>query len=460
MTGYQYFTNGLGKWHKLFFLVLFSLIIFTSFDVGDAIAQQPQVMPDCSEELDANGNKTGVERTGFTAKVVGCVEDILFYQVQDTEFQRVRDEIVNIVFSLIVLYIIMFGYRVTLGGVRKPMSETMLHLFKISFVMFFAMNAGVDIFFPFFKQTLQELTVAVSDFSLISGNSCNDISTYDTVWQRVDCVLASFLAAEWHFDDPASVNMAEDPYENDAPTLYAMPSMFLGLLTAPIGWVVVIIMAVTFFILIIGFAAAVVYYLMCVVAVIILSIVAPIFIPTILFKTTRGFFDRWFQALVAYTIQPAILFAYLAFMTHALSLIMYGDPNNPNSDIGINKMVKQIKEEKIDNLDEAAWKSLFRVTQTTRENTPLPTGEFRGRGENTASSTKEVPTITTSDDENAKFLVNLIVVGMVAGLLNAFMFSVMQFGGMIAGIPMTFSMSQFTNMFSSTIGMTKRALKI
>lgn len=51
--------------------------------------------------------------------------------------------------------------------------------------------------------------------------------------------------------------------------------------------------------------------------------VAPIFVPMILFKRTKGYFDSWLTISVSVALQPAILISFIAFMLTMFDTAMY-----------------------------------------------------------------------------------------------------------------------------------------
>jgi len=76
-------------------------------------------------------------------------------------------------------------------------------------------------------------------------------------------------------------------------------------------------------------------YIMAMVALILLVFVGPIFIPAALFERTKAIYDRWFSNICAYTVQPILLFVFVAFMLGAADTIYYGGNNLFDNDNNI-----------------------------------------------------------------------------------------------------------------------------
>ena len=467
MTGCQCFMTALSKWHRIVFFIAALIAILIAANIAivkNAYAQNPSApaTPQNTITIDCSGYQ------GFTKKIVSCIENILVSQVGTAEFGSIRDSIKEVVKTLIWLYLLFFGYQVALGAVQKPMSEVMIHLLKITAVAYFSIHAGIDLFYPIFKDAQKEITDMVSQLALIGGTECADLGKYADVWTRIDCLVAAVLGADLVFPGGAgSVDMATEPFKSGSNVPWVLPGLVLGLAFSSIGLVVFTLAVVTIVIVILGFASAVVYYIMCLVALIVLMIIAPIMIPMLLFKTTKGFFDTWLHATLAYIVQPAVLFAYLAFMTQAMSIVIYGGsaPQQPgqNSIFGLHKVLAQAKQI-IDDPNEKVIGGIMNIEIETKDgasaNNPpsvsqndiIETTPDQNLG--TVVTTK----INISDDLKASLLVNLLAVTMIAALLNSFMYNVMQFGSQLAGIPSSFNMGNFTGMFNKAMSAGKKAI--
>jgi hypothetical protein len=56
-------------------------------------------------------------------------------------------------------------------------------------------------------------------------------------------------------------------------------------------------------------------------------VISPLFIPTILFKNTKSYFDKWLKLFISFIIQPMILFAYMAMLLAAFDTVVFSDKN-------------------------------------------------------------------------------------------------------------------------------------
>ncbi len=468
MTGYQYSMTGLRKlvknWFFLILILVFSLVLLEPGMSHAAPAppgsdiQSASLYEICTNTYDAGGmlipNKP---REGFTNKIVTCVEDVLIKTVDNTEFQNIRDQIKDAIGVILLLYIVLLGAEVALGKWKEPMAAIVGHIFKASLVCFFTLNVGLDVVYPMMTDALQAFTNMVTQNAISSsGGKCSSgPSGAYSVWQMADCVFASILAADLtSLSTSGNGDLAVEPFQSGAGKPYVLPAVAAGLIFAPVGVVVVALTALTIIITIIALASAVVYYLMCLVAVIVLTTVAPIFIPMIMFHSTKNMFDMWFQALISYIIQPAMLFGYLAFMTQAMTIVIYGT-GSPDAKFGLHPFLVKAKGIMDDPTKNTSKFLIENDSELTHGGVVDPAVTATGKNLDASKSSIVGNTIELTDDEIAEFLVNLIVVAMITALLNSFMFNVMAFGGQLAGVPVNFNMGGFSRTFTSAMGTVK-----
>ena len=73
---------------------------------------------------------------------------------------------------------------------------------------------------------------------------------------------------------------------------------------------------------------AIYMYISAYVGVVVCMLVAPLFIPTILFRTSIVYFSRWVQTLGGFVMQPIIIFAYLGMLVSAFDVLVFVGPNS------------------------------------------------------------------------------------------------------------------------------------
>ncbi len=295
---------------------------------------------------------------GFTKRLVTCVQ-AMTERVADAYLGPLQDIFSVFAHGAIIIYIMVFGIKVALGGVRSIKADFLVVVLTIAFVSYAVMHNGLNTYYGYFVGVQDALVGIVTstindahnvaidtngdgaeDTVVLSG-LCND---YRDAWQKLDCTLALYMGANPEVFAGQPGGMAVAPYsaydsrgqveldavrENGgfvslAPFVLLSGALFtkygLALFLLGIGFIMLLILAV---------AQAVIVYVGALVVITFLAIVGYITIPLALFQPTRQIFDNWLQLLIAYTLQPAIVMGYLAFMVHVLDIAFNpsnGDP--------------------------------------------------------------------------------------------------------------------------------------
>jgi type IV secretory pathway VirB6-like protein len=131
------------------------------------------------------------------------------------------------------------------------------------------------------------------------------------LWDMVDCKISKYLG----------VGDYEGVREAPQILLIAIGSIFshfgIGIFIFGISLVILI------FILLIT-VRIVHIYIMASMGLVLLVYISPLLIPAALFKFTKFAFDAWLKQIIAYVLQPIILFAFLSFLFSAFDMVIYG----------------------------------------------------------------------------------------------------------------------------------------
>jgi type IV secretion system protein VirB6 len=65
-------------------------------------------------------------------------------------------------------------------------------------------------------------------------------------------------------------------------------------------------------------------YIIAIICITFVMFLAPLMVPMALFKQTKGYYDAWIKILISYTLQPVVVFAFLALMLTLFDNIYYG----------------------------------------------------------------------------------------------------------------------------------------
>lgn len=155
-----------------------------------------------------------------------------------------------------------------------------------------------------YEDLLDELsTCDFFDGIQYSGVPYSSSEAYLAVWDSLDCRFSSFTGFQNNGFYPILISIA-----------------FAALFTSSTGIMFLIVVIVLFFSIFTIFARSLYIGVVAMLFVAILIFISPLTIVCFLFKGTKGIFDTWLKQLLGYSIQPAILFAFLAVTMKMLDL--------------------------------------------------------------------------------------------------------------------------------------------
>ncbi len=249
---------------------------FFSFDDNDITAGQ-SILQDAITEI-ANGVDT-------------ASQDLFSAFVNDGAYST----IINAAFMLVVIF---FAVSFMFGFVTMTLLQGVIRLVKIGLVLWIASPAGYnelmeDYFIRFFNEGGTWLINAMINIATqgFIGNPSTDIAAPFAVLDDIVRIV---------FSPRMIVTMigtfATGPFG---------PIMGLALLWAIISVFIAVLKALQ------------IYAISIVIKAVLLGL-APVFIPMILFERTKNMFMGWLNQLVNFTLQPILLFAFIAFFSTLL----------------------------------------------------------------------------------------------------------------------------------------------
>ncbi|MCE3232983.1 MAG: type secretion system protein VirB6 [Rickettsiaceae bacterium] len=183
-----------------------------------------------------------------------------------------------------------------------------------------AAEADVDAKRLVYNEKLETLNMAKSAAASFGYNYCDFRDfTYNEagqqyrmkLWDMIDCKISKYLGV----GDVAGAR--------EAPQILLIA---VGSLVSHFGlglfiFAITIILLIFIFLIIIRMVHI---YIIASVALVMLVYISPLVIPAALFRFTKGIFDAWLKQVISYTIQPVIMFTFLAFLFSAFDMITYG----------------------------------------------------------------------------------------------------------------------------------------
>lgn len=280
----------------------------------------------------------------LTATLIECVNDLvtnMFNTPDDSSCPRnplaaFQDSLKNTVKVLLILYVIVFGIRIAMGGALPKRVEFFIFILKFAFITYFAVGGVTSDNKTGLEIAYNGVITAMHSFSnMVAGNDdmsdagtnakglCRyDLSQYESgyeylaLWDSLDCRISFYLG----FSNPMVGNLpgsAHHGITNSGIFGLILPLFFgfsLILLVFSIAFAILLVSTVVYFTHV---------YVIALIAISINMFLGPIFIPLALFKKTKSYFDSWLQLTIAYTLYPAVITAFLAIMVTTYDSVIY-----------------------------------------------------------------------------------------------------------------------------------------
>ncbi len=254
----------------------------------------------------------------------GSAPDGMIFNITQGLIRGITPYFWSIYAPLILLSMVMFGWKLGLGMLRDLKQETFTYAFKLVCVLTFL--AWFPLIHGWSLQITQELANIPADALKQFVNMCNGSTTVSNpnLWAQWDCAFGHLLGASVVDKSKTFVG---------SPAMLSLTSI-LGAYVTTWGFGTVITMAGAYVIMTLIFTAMrmVTSYLLAIIAVSFLMLIGPLFVPLILFQSTNKMFSTWVQSLLAYMIQPMLIVMFMGIM---LVTFQYAVFIGPSSLVGI-----------------------------------------------------------------------------------------------------------------------------
>lgn len=252
---------------------------------------------------------------GIITRIVAFIQGSLCW-ARDTIYQNLVAEsgFQTYVRTLLLLYIIIYGITFLMGLAQITQKELMMRAFKIAIVIqLISPNSWSffnDYFFQFFTQGIGEITGM-----LFGENGASIGSSVSSSGSISNCPCTFFnLAGFEAFDSILHKLFSQATQAKLKSMIYWSPFL---------GSVYYLVINVIFLILIYILIKSVFVYIMAYLALSLIIVLAPIFIPCMLFNFTKSFFSNWLKQLISYFIQPIVILTFTFFIFQLITNQIY-----------------------------------------------------------------------------------------------------------------------------------------
>jgi hypothetical protein len=261
---------------------------------------------------------------GLANRVVGCIRQTL-HNASEVFFDPDRGMhsiLARAIMALITLGVAIYGVMIVSGQVEKLNRDTFTLLIKITLVTYFVVNT--QMLYEMILVAIDSLATSVFQFS--STGLFGVCMQKFSVWERMDCMIDSVIGIRTSEITSASFKGFNEKFIGEtmqrgliATFFELMKSSSFGLLIGAMGFVFIYTML--FFVVRVLFT-----FLISFISLTFLLMIGPIFIPLIIFRATKQFFDKWIRLIISSALQPIVLVAFITFAVAAMDLAMFTGP--------------------------------------------------------------------------------------------------------------------------------------
>lgn len=229
--------------------------------------------------------------------------------------------------SFLTIYIMIVGFKLILGqGEVPPMSEIVMYFVKLILVIYFSVGININgqgrfdgmvqWVFPLLLDAANEMANWVAQSTPsglckfpINGTIYSDNMGRLALWDTLDCKVMHYLG----FDTLTSMFMGGSTGDNLGNSV--PPYVFLLIPALISGYINLIMLALSYPLVVMSVAAYLVsIFSVCLIAITVLAVLAPIYVPMVLFTQTKGYFEAWYKLMISFTLQPVVVVGFMTVM--------------------------------------------------------------------------------------------------------------------------------------------------
>ncbi len=332
-------------------------VLFAALALGLLFVSAPQA------QAQATGATTDTTETrmatncgkhvGLTNRIAGCVRDTVdnvtarFFDQDDGFYKLVS----RFIAGFMTLGVAIYGVMAAAGMLEKVGRDTLMFLVKMSFIAWFTLNADV-----MYRTVIQAMDAAGSvvvratpDYGLADGNKdFANIQCYQAMkkaadsvdgskplvgpWLAMDCLIDTVFGLKPYSATPAGhstdVGGSTGQWFNDQLEGKGLERgmiffFFSGMKTSVLG----LMMGVLGFIFMWGIITMIIKSLMTYIGAYIgiafMMVISPLFIPLLLFRTTKEYFDKWVKLTLSFAMQPVLILLFISLSIAAVDLAIF-----------------------------------------------------------------------------------------------------------------------------------------
>lgn len=325
---------------------MLAALLLGMFVAAPAMAQQPPAQPAQSEMDQVCGDHVGV-----TNRIAGCVRDTVanvadrFFD-QDTGFYSLVSKFIA---GFLTLGMAIYGTMAAVGMLEKVGRDTLIFLVKISFIAYFTLNA--DVMYRYAVDGMDAMGSAVVQVTPLSGDAdgnedFSDLTCYQAMkeasdtagkpisgpWVAMDCLIDTVFGIRMPTQAGNVNNFVQagggqewfnKNLEGQGMQRGMLHFFFSGMKTSVVGLMLGILGFIFMWGLITMIIKALMTYIAGYIGITFMMIISPLFMPLMLFRETKQYFDKWVKLVISFALQPVLILLFISLSIAGVDLALY-----------------------------------------------------------------------------------------------------------------------------------------
>jgi hypothetical protein len=267
------------------------------------------------------------EYPGISNRIVQCIRATL-ENAGEKFFADFYPMLSRSVIAIITLGVVIYGVMMAAGMVEKIGRDSMVLLIKIAFVAYFVQHT--DLLYDWVVDSMDSLGASMFSFSNLNHPTASVcMAGKETIWERLDCLIDTTIGIR---DDSAtsgvtgagSVEGSSNIELSGHGLTRGLIAFFCSALLSSVPGFIIGIIGIMFLYTMLFFMVQVVFtFLMSYMALMFLMMIGPMFIPLVIFKTTKQYFDKWVGLIISFALQPVIIIAFVSFAVAGIDVTVF-----------------------------------------------------------------------------------------------------------------------------------------
>lgn len=263
---------------------------------------------------------------GLANRVVGCIRQTLHNasQVYFDPDQGIHNIVAKAIGGIITLGVVIYGVMLAAGMVEKLGRDTFVLLIKIALVSYFVVNT--QMLYNLFIDMIDSLASDMFQFSStgLLGVCMNKFS----IWERMDCMIDSVIGIKISTFTSSSFQGFNQNFAGEMMGRGLIGTFFNLMKSSSFGFVIGLLGFVYIYAMLFFLVRTLLAFLMSFFSLTFVMMLGPIFMPLVLFRVTKQYFDKWIRLLISSSLQPILLVTFISFAIAGLDLVMFSGPTS------------------------------------------------------------------------------------------------------------------------------------